>query len=137
MKRILCGLLCGTVFGLGLAISGMNEPLNVIGFLDFAGDWNPKLAFVMGGAVAVTLVGYALLKKMEKPLCADSFCEPPSKIIDRNLVGGAALFGIGWGIGGYCPGPAISGLALQPNETVTFVIAMCVGLLLGGLVKKD
>lgn len=131
----LTALLCGLVFGVGLAASGMTDTAKVLGFLDITGNWVPDLAFVMGGAVLVTLLTFPLVLKRAKPLLAEQFHIPTITLIDARLLGGAAVFGIGWGIYGYCPGPALSALVyLQPN-TFIFVGAMLVGILLAARIR--
>lgn len=127
MKGIVA-LACGIIFGVGLAMSGMTDTAKVIGFLDIFGDWVPDLAFVMGGAVLVTLVAFRFVLKRSKPLLADGFQLPSKTTLDGRLLGGAALFGIGWGIYGYCPGPAISALAYLNTDTAIFVGAMLTGM---------
>jgi uncharacterized membrane protein YedE/YeeE len=122
------GLLCGIVFGVGLAMSGMTDTAVVLGFLDVAGQWNPALAFVMGGAVLVTLIAFRFILKMKKPVFNPRFSLPTSSVIDGRLLGGAAIFGIGWGLYGYCPGPAISAMAYLDQKTFMFVVAMLVGM---------
>jgi len=112
----------GILFGIGLWLSGMANPKKVLGFLDITGDWDASLLFVMGGAVAVTLVGFRIYKS--------KFQAPSLKDIDFPLVAGAALFGTGWGIAGYCPGPAITALSTLSAESIVFVIAMVAGGLL-------
>jgi len=127
-------LIAGILFGLGLAISQMINPLKVLAFLDVLGHWDPSLAFVMGGAIAVTLPGFALLKRWNRPVLALQFQWPTREDIDKRLVGGAALFGIGWGLAGYCPGPGIGAMALNIRESafyepLIFTAAMVVGFL--------
>ncbi len=118
----------GLFFGWGLALSDMTNPLTVQAFLDVAGDWNPALAFVMGAAVLVSLLGFQwLLKKRQAPICGDVFHLPQNKAIDWRLLGGAALFGIGWGLAGYCPGPALTSLLAGNTEVWVFVPAMLAG----------
>jgi uncharacterized protein len=124
----LIALACGLIFGIGLAMSGMTDTAKVIGFLDIFGDWVPDLAFVMGGAVLVTVVAFRLVLRRPQPLMAAGFSLPAVTIIDTRLLGGAALFGIGWGIYGYCPGPALSALVYLNNDTFIFVAAMLVGM---------
>jgi len=126
----LTALLCGLIFGVGLAMSGMTDTAKVIGFLDIFGEWVPDLAFVMGGAVLVTVVAFRLVLRRDNPLLADSFSLPTNTAIDGRLLGGAALFGIGWGIYGYCPGPAISALVYLNTDTVIFVAAMLAGMVI-------
>lgn len=126
MKRIVFALAAGSLFGLGLAVSGMTNPDKVLNFLDLAGQWDPSLALVMGGALAVSVPGFAWLRRRGRTLAGDALPPAPSPRIDRRLVAGTALFGIGWGIAGYCPGPALANLA-HAREAVVFVIAMLVG----------
>jgi uncharacterized protein len=134
--RSLFAFLAGLVFGLGLVISGMANPAKVLNFLDVAGAWDPSLAFVMAGAAAVTFIGYRLAWRQSKPMLGDSYDAPSSTAIDRPLVAGAAIFGIGWGVSGYCPGPALTALPLLAPGTVVFVPAMLLGLWLGGFSKN-
>lgn len=120
-------LLAGLVFGLGLAASGMTDPQKVLGFLDLTGNWNPSLLFVLGGAVGTSLLGFYLLKKRGKPLLADHFHLPGQTAITPSLLIGSAIFGIGWGISGYCPGPAVA-LIANPNwEALVFIPSLLVG----------
>lgn len=129
--RIVLGFASGLVFGLGLVVSGMADPAKVLNFLDLAGSWDPSLAFVMAGAVVVTFVGYRLALARKAPLLMESFDVPSAKDIDLRLVGGAAMFGIGWGIGGFCPGPALTALPLLAPGTLVFVPAMLIGIWAG------
>lgn len=134
MKRALArdvvALLAGVLFGAGLSVSQMINPQKVQAFLDLAGDWDPSLALTMAGALLVTAIGYRLVLKRPRPLLGDAFQLPAQQLIDRRLLLGAALFGIGWGLGGYCPGPAIAALALGTLEPWLFMGAMLVGGLL-------
>ncbi len=116
------GLVAGTVFGAGLVISGMTLPEKVRGFLDFTGAWDPTLAFVMGSAVLVHAVAYVLAKRRRAPLFAASFQLPTRRDIDGKLLLGAAIFGIGWGLGGYCPGPALASLPTGGSSVLAFVV---------------
>jgi len=125
MSLIASAFGAGLLFGLGLWISGMARPEKVLGFLDVAGAWDASLLFVMGGAVAVTLVAFRFLGK--KPLFADGFELPSRRDIDLPLLAGAAIFGIGWGIGGYCPGPGLTALASLAIDPLVFVAAMLAG----------
>lgn len=134
--RILWGFLSGLVFGLGLVISGMSDPAKVLNFLDLAGNWDPSLAFVMGGATVTTFLGYRLAWRRPAPVLDASFDIPTNRSIDRSLLTGAALFGIGWGIGGFCPGPAFTALPLLAPGTLVFVPAMLVGLWIGARIKS-
>ena len=129
-------LLSGLLFGLGLIISGMANPGKVIGFLDLAGDWDPSLLFVMGGGVAVTTATFWLVLRRERPLFEKKFFLPTKADLDGRLLIGAALFGIGWGIGGLCPGPAITALATLDPSVVLFVGAMLLGMVLQNLVAE-
>lgn len=129
LAQSLVALGAGLLFGLGLAVSQMIDPQRVIGFLDLAGQWDPTLAFVMGGAVVTTLITFRLVLKQPGPLFSSKFWVPTRNDIDRPLVLGAALFGIGWGLGGYCPGPAIASLGLGSANPVLFVVAMVAGSL--------
>lgn len=121
-------LASGIVFGLGLSLSGMLNPVRVQGFLDVFGNWDPSLAFVLGGAVAIAFVGVQVMKKMRHPAFDDSFHVPTNRRIDASLVIGSALFGLGWGIGGFCPGPAVASLSVGIPQTALFVVAMLIGM---------
>ena len=123
-------LASGIVFGFGLSLSGMLNPVRVQGFLDVFGNWDPSLAFVLGGAVAVAFVGVQVMKKMRHPAFDDSFHVPTNRKIDAPLVIGSLLFGFGWGIGGFCPGPAVASLSVGIPQTVLFVVAMLIGMTL-------
>lgn len=129
LAQHLVALTAGLIFGLGLGFSQMIDPQRVIGFLDLFGTWDPTLAFVMGGAVLVTLISFRLILQRPTPLLSRKFYLPTRNDIDRPLVIGAALFGIGWGLGGYCPGPAIAALGLGSLNPLLFVIAMVGGSL--------
>ena len=122
--------LTGLVFGIGIALSGMMNPAKVLNFFDVAGQWDASLAFVMGGALIVTALGYRLVWRRSKPVFDDQFQIPGSTRIDRKLLGGSALFGIGWGIAGFCPGAALPALGAGRWEVVLFVVAVIVGLVL-------
>ena len=135
--KLFFALLCGTLFGIGLALSGMTDPEKVIGFLDLFGAWDPTLGFVMAGALMASLPFFQLcLGRMQKPLFADDFRLPTRSDIDPQLVTGAALFGIGWGLVGLCPGPVISSLAYQNNDVAIFAVAMIAGMFLADLVGQ-
>ncbi|MGL6312400.1 DUF6691 family protein [Vibrio sp. WXL103] len=124
----LTALVAGLLFGFGMSFSGMVDPQKVIGFLDLAGEWDPSLAFVMGGALAVFIPGYQwLVKPRAKPLAGESFSVSLKTAVDKPLVGGAVLFGIGWGITGICPGPAITSLSFGNPLICLFVLAMLAG----------
>ena len=117
----------GLLFGLGLSLGGMTQPAVVLGFLDIFGAWDPRLVFVMAGAVLTTAVGYRLVLRRTRPLLAERFQWPTSRRIDARLVGGAALFGIGWGIAGYCPGPALASLGAGAPALLVLVACMIAG----------
>ena len=130
----------GALFGAGLYVSQMVDPLKVLRFLDFtaipSGNWDPSLAFVIGPAILVMAIAVQLGKRRGQPLFDSSFHEPALKSIDRRLVGGAALFGVGWGMSGICPGPAISLVAFLPDNLWVFLAAMFIGSFLGNLLMK-
>jgi uncharacterized protein len=131
MRDTLAGLLCGLIFGFGLLISGMMQPTKVLGFLDlFGGAWDPSLAVVMAAALAVAAAGYALARRQGRPLFAAQSLWPAARQVDGPLVTGAVLFGIGWGLVGLCPGPAIENLATGSVRVLAFVAAMVAGMLL-------
>lgn len=134
--RIVIALISGTLFGAGLAVSGMADPTRVRAFLDIAGRWDPTLAFVMAGALIPMALAWAIARRRTAPVADAKFHLPGTKTIDRRLLGGAALFGIGWGIAGLCPGPAIADLALRPVPAAIFVAAMLVGFLLHRLLDR-
>jgi len=123
-------ILSGLLFGAGLAISGMADPQRVRGFLDIFGIWDPTLIFVMGGAIFVMMAAWLVQRRMLQPLLANRFELPKNKDIDRPLVIGAILFGIGWGIVGLCPGPALIGIVIEPLSAFVFVVAMTAGMAL-------
>ncbi len=125
----LATLLSGLLFGTGLTISGMVNPMKILNFLDISGPWDATLIFVMGAGLAVTLLGYQIIFKRTTPLFATSFRLPTSQDIDAKLLGGAALFGLGWGLTGFCPGPAIASVVFGKTESITFVIAMAAGMI--------
>ncbi len=126
--RILAALISGTLFGLGLAVSGMMNPQKVIGVLDVAGAWDPTLAFVMGGALLVTIPAFRLILGRPRPVLADGFSLPTRSSLDARLLGGSALFGVGWGLSGFCPGPAVSALVTGLTPVFAFVAAMLAGM---------
>lgn len=133
MARIVVALIAGLLFGAGLTVSQMVNPAKVLAFLDLGGiptgTWDPSLALVMAAALAVTAPAFALARQRRAPLLGNSFAIPERRDLDSRLVAGAALFGVGWGLVGYCPGPAIAGLAYGLPQTFGFVIAMLVGML--------
>jgi uncharacterized membrane protein YedE/YeeE len=126
--QILTSLLAGLVFGLGLLLSGMADPAKVLGFLDLAGAWDPSLALVMGGAIAVGLPAFALARGRSQSLIGAPMRLPTARQVDRRLVGGSLLFGIGWGIAGFCPGPALVALGMGLAPALVFVAAMVAGM---------
>lgn len=117
----------GVVFSIGLALGGMTDPSKVIGFLDISGPWNPSLMFVMGGAIPVYMVTWFLIRRRKQPLADTSWHYPTNQKIDARLVIGAAIFGVGWGIGGICPGPAIASLGAGARPAVVFMLASAAG----------
>lgn len=126
--QIVTALAAGVLFGLGLILSGMTDPSKVIGFLDLAGGWNPSLVFVMGGAIVVGLIAFRLAARHATALLGDVMRLPTARHIDRRLVLGSLTFGVGWGLAGICPGPAVASLATGRAEPIIFVIAMFVGM---------
>lgn len=136
VRKLLPPLASGFLFGMGLTVSGMTDPQRVRGFLDIFGDWDPTLAFVMGGAVLVMAVAWRFQARMAKPIFSESFSLPDRSDLDPRLLTGAVVFGIGWGVAGLCPGPAVASLALSPVHAVPFVAAMFVGMLLQKLTME-
>ncbi|XXY47582.1 YeeE/YedE family protein [Sorangium sp. So ce269] len=141
MRQNALALLAGALFAVGLGVSGMTQPSRVIGFLDVAGDWDPSLAFVMAGAISVHFLAYRALRRQESaaarggaartprfPLLADRLVVPTRTDLDARLFAGAALFGVGWGLAGYCPGPALVSLATGSHAVLAFVAAMAAGM---------
>ncbi len=125
--RNLFGLIAGILFGLGLAISGMVNPAKVIGFLDVAGNWDPSLAFVMGGAVLVTALTFRWVLRRPAPIFSDMFHLPAKQDLDRRLITGAAIFGVGWALAGLCPGPALASIGFLDEKLLIFVLALVLG----------
>ena len=130
MRAIIPASVAGIIFGAGLALSDMVNPARVLGFLDIAGSWDPTLAFVMGAAVVASAIGYAFSRRLHTPLFGKSFFVPENRRLDSQLIGGAVLFGIGWGLVGFCPGPAIAGLIYGLWQPWLFVAAMIAGMAL-------
>jgi uncharacterized membrane protein YedE/YeeE len=128
-QRLLFALLAGALFGFGLALSGMANPAKVLGFLDVAGRWDPTLAFVMGGALVVTLPLFRFVLRRPQPWFAPRFSLPERQDVDARLLAGAAIFGIGWGLAGFCPGPAFAALVTGKTAVLAFVCAMIAGFL--------
>ncbi|MGB0954976.1 MAG: DUF6691 family protein [Panacagrimonas sp.] len=132
----LTALISGLLFGAGLSIGGMTDPAKVIGFLDLAGAWDPSLAFVMGAALCITVPSFQLLGKSEKPLLEARFFRPTRTDLDVRLLAGATLFGVGWGIAGFCPGPAIASLSSGSPLVIAFVLAMMAGMWLADRINQ-
>jgi uncharacterized membrane protein YedE/YeeE len=130
MVAVIASVVCGIVFGFGLLISGMTDPLKVLGFLNVLGPWDPTLVFVMAGAVGASAAGYAAARLTGAPLLAARSLWPTRKDIDAPLIGGAVLFGVGWGLAGICPGPALVNLGTLSPRVAVFVAAMVLGILL-------
>ncbi len=130
--KLFISLLIGFLFGAGLVVSGMSNPANVLNFLDLAaisaGKWDARLMFVLGGAVAVTAIGFPLVKRRLRPLFAEKFAWPTATAIDRPLMFGAAMFGIGWGLAGYCPGPALASIGASAADMLYFIPALIAGM---------
>jgi len=127
MKKIVVALTSGIIFGLGLSLSQMMNPEKVISFLDISGDWDPSLAFVMMGALAVTFISFKWVLSRSEPLLESDFHLSKRKKIDKSLLAGAAIFGIGWGMSGFCPGPAVASLGLGSIEAVVMVLSIYLG----------
>lgn len=135
-RAAVVALLSGLLFGAGLAVSGMADPARVRAFLDVTGRWDPTLGFVMAGALLPMIVAWRIKARLDRPLVGDSFHVPAATSIDAKLVGGAALFGVGWGIAGLCPGPAIADLAVRPLPAAAFVAAMLGGMFVNRLISS-
>ena len=131
----LISLLSGIIFGLGLTISGMVNPQKVLGFLNIFDAWDPSLIFVMVGAIIIFAPMHFIFKKKSRPILAKNFISIQNKNIDKKLLIGSGLFGVGWGLAGLCPGPVVASLFLNPNSIVPFLLIMLVGLKIGSLVK--
>ena len=127
--------LAGLVFGIGLLLSGMADPAKVLGFLDLAGDWDPSLALVMAGAIAVAAVGFAVARRRAKSLLGAPIQLPTKRTINRRLIVGSTLFGAGWGLAGFCPGPALVALGMGEAKAIVFVVAMLAGMGLFALIE--
>lgn len=135
MRRHLPPLLSGILFGAGLALGGMTNPARVRGFLDFFGEWDPTLAFVMGGAVLVMAIAWRFVPRMKQPLLATEFALPDRSDLTPQLLAGATLFGVGWGLAGLCPGPGVAILFTAPVESAVFVASLLAGMMLHGLLS--
>ncbi|MGG7603361.1 YeeE/YedE family protein [Massilia sp. BKSP1R2A-1] len=133
---ILTAFFVGLVFGIGLIVSGMTDPAKVLGFLDLAGDWDPSLAFVMAGAILVGLLAFRSAERRERSLLGEPMRLPTATRIDRRLLLGALAFGAGWGLAGYCPGPALASLALGGVKPLIFTLAMVAGMGLFELIER-
>jgi len=129
MKQSIVALFAGIIFGLGLSISQMTDRARVLGFLDITGVWDPTLMFVLGGAVGVTVIAFRFILRRPQPFIAPKFQLPPNNSLDRQLLAGSALFGIGWGIAGYCPGPGVTSLVQANGNPLLFIIAAIGGIL--------
>lgn len=137
MKKVFSAGIAGLIFGFGLTVSGMLDPMRVIGFLDITGGaWDPTLVFVLAGAVGVTAIGYGLVTKRAAPIYDAQFALPPTKEVDARLLGGAAMFGVGWGLVGYCPGPAIASIGFAGTSAAIFCLAMVGGMLLHRMIPE-
>jgi uncharacterized protein len=136
MREALVPLAAGTIFGAGLTIGGMTDPARVRGFLDLFGNWDPTLAFVMGGAVLVMALAWAVQRTMRRPVFAEGFSLPDRNDLTPRLVGGSALFGIGWGVAGLCPGPGFAALAIDLPSAAIFLAAMLGGMVLTRLIDR-
>ena len=136
MTRLITALIIGAVFGIGLAIAGMLNPSKVVGFLDVFGDWDPSLAFVMGGGVLVNAIGHRFVMKRKEPIQRATFSMPTSTNIDKSLVIGSVIFGVGWGLAGLCPGPVVASLLLNGQAMLPFFGLLFTGLLVGQIVMR-
>ena len=134
--RTLVAFLAGLTFGFGLLVSGMSSPDKVLAFLDLAGAWDPSLAFVMGGAVLSATPLFWLARRRQRPLAGETYDQPDTRLVAKRLIGGAGLFGIGWGVAGICPGPAVVDLVLAPAATIPFVAAMIAGILVSARLRS-
>ena len=136
MTRLITALVIGAIFGTGLAIAGMLNPSKVVGFLNIFGDWDPSLAFVMGGGVLVNAIGYRFVMKRKAPIQCGAFSMPTSTNIDKPLVIGSVIFGVGWGLAGLCPGPVVASLLLNGQAMLPFFGLLITGLLVGQIVMR-
>ena len=133
---VIAALASGALFGVGLAMSGMTDASRILGFLDIFGDFDPALLFVLGGAVATTMISFRFVLRRGSPVLASTFHLSNLRHIDRRLLAGAAIFGCGWGLAGYCPGPALAGLGIGSLEALWFVPAMIGGMLLHRVINR-
>ncbi len=136
MKQTVAALICGLIFGAGIVLSGMANPAKVLNFFDIFGTWDPSLACVMGGALVVTALGYRFVLRQPAPMLDARFHLPTKRKLDVPLLGGAALFGVGWGIAGFCPGGSIPALGLGKLDALIFVVAMVIGIALARLFSQ-
>ena len=136
MTRLITALVIGAIFGTGLAIAGMLNPSKVVGFLNIFGDWDASLAFVMGGGVLVNAIGYRFVMKRKAPIQCGAFSMPTSTNIDKPLVIGSVIFGVGWGLAGLCPGPVVASLLLNGQAMLPFLGLLITGLLVGQIVMR-
>lgn len=136
VRTLLPPIISGALFGAGLTLSGMTDPARVRGFLDVFGRWDPTLAFVMGGAVIVMAIAWSVQSRMARPVFGEKFSLPDRRDLDGRLIAGSALFGIGWGIAGLCPGPAVASLALSPLSVLPFLVAMLAGMAVHNLLPE-
>jgi uncharacterized membrane protein YedE/YeeE len=128
--------LSGMLFGIGVTISGMVNPMKILNFLDIFGPWDATLIFVMGGGLLVTFLGYRIVMTRPAPVHAAAFKLPQTEIIDARLLGGAAVFGLGWGLSGFCPGPAVASVVFGQTESIIFVVAMAVGMIIAKQIQN-
>ncbi len=135
--RSIWALISGLIFGLGLIVSGMVNPQKVIGFLDIFGEWDPSLALVMSGAIGVGVIAFTYVNKRVTTLLGDELQPPTNKAVDRKLVLGSLIFGVGWGIAGFCPGPGLVSLGMGYTDASVFVVSMIAGMLIFQMIQKD
>jgi uncharacterized protein len=136
VKIIITALIAGILFGLGLTLSDMVNPARVIGFLNITGNWDPALALVMGSALIITFPLFPIVLRRTHPIFSDKFSLPVKTVLDKRLITGSALFGLGWGIGGFCPGPAITALVTLSPDVLIFVLAMLAGIFLEDYLER-
>jgi uncharacterized membrane protein YedE/YeeE len=136
MRQVATAFVCGLLFGIGLIVSQMSNPAKVIGFLDITGQWDPSLAFVMAGAVAVFALGYRLTLRRSAPLLDKSFALPGKTNVDKALISGSLLFGLGWGLAGLCPGPAIVSSSFGDPRILMFIVAMLSGMAIVRMIRQ-
>lgn len=134
--KTLIAFVAGLAFGFGLLVAGMSSPDKVLAFLDLAGNWDPSLAFVMGGAVLTAIPLFRLARQRQKPLAGGAYDQPDTRLIDGKLIVGAVLFGLGWGLAGICPGPALVDVILAPAQTLPFILAMIGGIACSAALRR-